>query len=125
GVVLHAAHATTLRVRLTPVGAEAVAVALADAEGRPVATIDSLTFRPATAGQVSGPATVKRDSLFRVDWTPVTPEAAAADPVLVTDGLAALIADEDATPAVVAVPVESGSVLGTSTRALDLVQAWL
>ncbi|MER6788684.1 beta-ketoacyl synthase N-terminal-like domain-containing protein, partial [Streptomyces sp. NPDC000658] len=49
GVALHAAGASTLRVRLTPTGPDTLALFLADAAGRPVATVESLAVRPAGA----------------------------------------------------------------------------
>ncbi|MCK9904758.1 acyltransferase domain-containing protein, partial [Frankia sp. Cpl3] len=58
-VQVHATGASSLRVRLSPVGTDEVAVATADATGQPVAT-GSLTLRPAPApdpgGAQEGPA---------------------------------------------------------------------
>ncbi|WP_461012562.1 polyketide synthase dehydratase domain-containing protein, partial [Streptomyces capparidis] len=48
GVVLHAAGASVVRVRLARVGADAVSVLVADAAGEPVVTVDSLALRPVT-----------------------------------------------------------------------------
>ncbi len=67
-----ATDATTLRVRLTPAGESAFAVALTDADGMPVATIESLTLRP--VDQV-------RRTLYEVDWTPAP---AAGKPAITT-----------------------------------------
>ncbi|WP_372665979.1 SDR family NAD(P)-dependent oxidoreductase [Amycolatopsis kentuckyensis] len=61
GVRYVATEATTLRVRLTPAGESAFAVTLTDPDGKPVATIESLTLRP--VGQA-------RRTLYEVDWTP-------------------------------------------------------
>ncbi len=72
GVRYLATDATTLRVRLTPAGEGAFAVALTDGDGKPVATIESLTLRP--AGQA-------RRTLYEVDWKPVPP---AGRPATVT-----------------------------------------
>ncbi|MFE4646439.1 acyltransferase domain-containing protein, partial [Streptomyces sp. NPDC056730] len=67
GVRLHASGATVLRVRLSPAGADGVALAVADGTGAPVATIDSLVLRP-----VSETLTRQdQDSLFGIDWVPV------------------------------------------------------
>ncbi|MFE4646690.1 acyltransferase domain-containing protein, partial [Streptomyces sp. NPDC056730] len=46
GVRLHASGATVLRVRVSSIGADGVALAVADGTGAPVATIDSLVLRP-------------------------------------------------------------------------------
>lgn len=77
GVTLHASGADSLRVRLAPAGADAVAVTVADATGRPVATVDSLLLRPVSAAQVHAARAVHHESLFTVAWqsaAPGTPE---------------------------------------------------
>ncbi|WP_051385892.1 type I polyketide synthase [Actinokineospora inagensis] len=71
GVTLHATGATALRVRITPLGPDTIAVAATDPQGDPVITIDSLVLRPFTAAADS-------DALFRVDWVPVVATAATA-----------------------------------------------
>ncbi|MFD0270373.1 type I polyketide synthase [Streptomyces sp. NPDC127106] len=75
GVRLHAAGAAALRVRMAPAGRDAVALALWDATGRPVLTVDTLVLRPlvadgiaAAAGLGTGPV---REALFQVDWAPL------------------------------------------------------
>ncbi|MDH6229310.1 acyl transferase domain-containing protein/short-subunit dehydrogenase/acyl carrier protein [Streptomyces sp. MJP52] len=72
GVTLHAAGAGAVRVRLRRTGGDAVTVHLADTTGRPVATVGELVFRPVTAEQLSAGPAAARDSLFHVDWIPVT-----------------------------------------------------
>ncbi|MGH3875475.1 MAG: SDR family NAD(P)-dependent oxidoreductase [Actinophytocola sp.] len=60
--------ATSLRVRITPSGADAFAVDLADGAGAPLASVASLVARPVTPEQLDvgrGP-----DSLYRVEWVP-------------------------------------------------------
>ncbi|WP_157846704.1 hypothetical protein, partial [Kitasatospora aureofaciens] len=69
-VSLHAAGASAVRVRLTRTAAGALSLAVADTEGRPVASVGSLVVRPVAAGAV---ASVDRNTLFRVDWVPVEP----------------------------------------------------
>ncbi|MEU4996254.1 type I polyketide synthase [Streptomyces sp. NPDC021622] len=64
GVRLHASGATALRVRLSPTGADGVALTVADGSGAPVATIDSLVLRPMAAK----PSRRNGESLFGVDW---------------------------------------------------------
>nr|WP_081916217.1 type I polyketide synthase [Saccharothrix sp. NRRL B-16314] len=70
GVSLFAQGATSLRVRVTTAGADAVAVEVADATGAPVASIGSLVIRP-----MRSPVGAARDSLYRLDWR-VLPDAA-------------------------------------------------
>ncbi|GLZ36478.1 type I polyketide synthase [Actinokineospora sp. NBRC 105648] len=66
GVSLHATGANALRVRITPIGPDTIAVTATDATGTPVISIDSLVLRPHTA------ATAESDSLLRVDWVPLS-----------------------------------------------------
>ncbi|MFI9048134.1 type I polyketide synthase, partial [Streptomyces sp. NPDC053427] len=80
GVSLHAAGATDLRVRLTPAADDALALAVADGAGAPVATVDSLVLR-AAADRGPDAAALTRDALFRLDWTTVRPATAALGPV--------------------------------------------
>ncbi|MER6129980.1 SDR family NAD(P)-dependent oxidoreductase, partial [Streptomyces sp. NPDC001795] len=85
GVTLHATGATALRVRITPLGSDAVAVTATDTTGAPVATVGSLAFRAVDPRQLDATDDMLRDALFRVEWQPVpTPaETAGADwPVL-------------------------------------------
>jgi acyl transferase domain-containing protein/NADPH:quinone reductase-like Zn-dependent oxidoreductase/NADP-dependent 3-hydroxy acid dehydrogenase YdfG/acyl carrier protein len=76
GVTLHAAGASRLRVRLTPLGSDAVSLVVADESGGLVARVDSLVLRPASAEQLRGIHRTHQDSLYRLDWVPV-----AATPV--------------------------------------------
>ncbi|MFE9680727.1 SDR family NAD(P)-dependent oxidoreductase [Streptomyces sp. NPDC006285] len=65
GVELHASGAGTVRVQVTRLPDGDVTLAIADATGEPVATVESLTLRP-----LSALATPHTDSLYRVTWTP-------------------------------------------------------
>ncbi|MGW2378249.1 type I polyketide synthase, partial [Kitasatospora sp. NPDC001683] len=67
GVEVHASGATRLRVRLTPTGPDSVALALADTDGSPVATVESLTWREVSPEALRGAGRVHED-LFRIDW---------------------------------------------------------
>ncbi|WBB80352.1 SDR family NAD(P)-dependent oxidoreductase [Micromonospora sp. WMMD882] len=84
GVVRHAHGATTVRVRVSPAGENAVSVQAWDAAGQPVAAIDALLLRPAA------PA-ARQDPLFRVDWLPVrvAPAPGASAPDLVFEAVPA------------------------------------
>ncbi|MCC4322630.1 SpnB-like Rossmann fold domain-containing protein, partial [Streptomyces malaysiensis] len=81
GVSLYATGATALRVRLSPSGSEGISVLVADADGVPVASVDSLVGRPVVAEQLTASPQVTRDSLFTVEWDRVptadTPVAAS------------------------------------------------
>ncbi|SCG75739.1 Acyl transferase domain-containing protein [Micromonospora coxensis] len=86
-VGLHAHGATRLRVRLRSLGPDTVAVTLADTAGQPVATVESLTFRPVAAGRADEAAALRRTALFHLDWTPLPQPA---DPAASTTGWAVL-----------------------------------
>ncbi|MFI2791118.1 type I polyketide synthase, partial [Kitasatospora sp. NPDC018614] len=81
GVCLHASGASVLRVRLAPVGRDALSVSVADGTGQPVATVDSLVCLPVDREQLAAAANTARapehEALFHLDWTPVA--AATAD----------------------------------------------
>ncbi|WP_079432442.1 type I polyketide synthase [Streptomyces katrae] len=76
GVALHAGGARALRLRIAPAGKGAVCVHLADLDGQPVASVDSLVLRRATA--VGTPA-VGSDDAYLLDWVPTAPDAGAQD----------------------------------------------
>ncbi|MFI9276271.1 type I polyketide synthase, partial [Kitasatospora sp. NPDC052896] len=74
GVSLHAVGARALRLRLSPSspdGATAT-LTLADFDGLPVASVESLTGRPITPEQLASVRAVPRPPLYRVDWVPQT-----------------------------------------------------
>ncbi|EFL20214.1 type I polyketide synthase, partial [Streptomyces sp. C] len=78
GVTLHAVGATALRVRISPAGEDGVGLEIADATGRPVATVGALVSRAVTAASLdAGPA--GDDSLFRLDWTAVDTDGLPQD----------------------------------------------
>ncbi|MFJ9211798.1 type I polyketide synthase, partial [Streptomyces sp. NPDC102264] len=140
GVSLYATGASALRVRLAPVGKDALSVAVADMSGQPVATVDSLLVRAVSREQLTGPGGAGRDSLFGLEWTAVTaaagpdvpesaailgPDAFGLAGVLAKDGtsgtgveahadLASLAAGDAPAPGVVLVPVlgEQGGAAG-------------
>ncbi len=80
GVTLHAGGASALRVRVTGQGDDTVALAVADQDGLPVATIGSLTLRPVSAEQLDVARSAYHESLFRVGWVmaPITPVSHSA-----------------------------------------------
>ncbi|MEV5139716.1 type I polyketide synthase, partial [Streptomyces syringium] len=149
GVSLYASGASALRVRLTPAGENALAITMADASGAPVASVDSLLVRAVSPEQLGGPQAPARDSMFRVDWSPVrVAESAGTESVALvgpdTFGLAdalpdtALYADlaslaaATVLPDVVLIPVAGvsgddtvGAVHDLVARTLGQLQVWL
>ncbi|AXK35635.1 SDR family NAD(P)-dependent oxidoreductase [Streptomyces armeniacus] len=80
GVSLYASGATTLRARLSPTGTDAVRLALADAAGAPVASVDSLMLRPVTPEQLGSGANSHRNALFQLAWEPYAlPQTGVSD----------------------------------------------
>ncbi|WP_455566236.1 SDR family NAD(P)-dependent oxidoreductase [Nocardia tengchongensis] len=69
-VTLHAVGASAVRARISPSGAGAVAIEVADdATGRPVSTVGSLTLRPVSPGLLG--TSTARERLCAVQWTPI------------------------------------------------------
>ncbi|MFD7656422.1 SDR family NAD(P)-dependent oxidoreductase [Actinosynnema sp. NPDC059797] len=120
GVAVHATGASAVRVRVAPAGA-GVRLDLADPAGTPVLTAASLALRPVGGGQR---AAVRRDPLYRVDWSAL--DLQAADPVTWVEWDAV---NGGVVPAVVVLPVEAGSepaaVHGEAHRVLAVLQTWL
>ncbi|MEU0744726.1 type I polyketide synthase, partial [Streptomyces sp. NPDC006134] len=70
GLVLHAAGASALRVRVAPCGPDALSFQAADETGALVLTMDSLVSLPVSADQLDAAAADgSRDALFGVEWT--------------------------------------------------------
>ncbi|MEW2503104.1 SDR family NAD(P)-dependent oxidoreductase [Amycolatopsis sp. NPDC047767] len=123
GLTVHAGGASAVRVRLTPRGADAMAVALTDPAGNPVVSIANLRTR------VVAPSGIEDTALFRVGWVPVTSggELPAAVSVSVSDAaLASSLSDagvavaDDAPVEVVAMP--DGSVADVTNAVLERLQ---
>ncbi|QSY52237.1 SDR family NAD(P)-dependent oxidoreductase [Streptomyces griseocarneus] len=108
GVSVYATEATSLRVRLTRAGREAVSLSIADEAGMPVATVDDLTLRPITVAALSAAQGTRQESLYRVEW------------------VRRPVSGGDASPADVVV-VRAGDANGDAGvyRVLGLVQEWL
>jgi acyl transferase domain-containing protein/surfactin synthase thioesterase subunit/acyl carrier protein len=73
GVELHATGAATVRVWIRPLPGRSVSLALADQDGQPVATIESVLLRPAPDGPVTAPAAAAGyDKLLLTPrWSPI------------------------------------------------------
>ncbi|AZS76236.1 polyketide synthase [Streptomyces lydicus] len=149
GVSLRAAGATALRVRLVQAGPESVSLELADPTGGAVASIESLTLRQVSGGQMSGSAPY-HEALFQVDWvTAPVPSVQSDESWAVVGDMALAVALDgtgvrveatdslnelaDEAPAVVLVSCASaahpaGTAAGAHTAAnetLALLQNWL
>ncbi|MDN3028466.1 type I polyketide synthase [Streptomyces sp. S.PB5] len=61
----------TVRVRLTPAGEGVVSLAIADEHGRGIASVEALTFRPASAEQVRAARGGQDRQLYELGWRPV------------------------------------------------------
>ncbi|MFF5666075.1 SDR family NAD(P)-dependent oxidoreductase [Streptomyces griseofuscus] len=134
-VTLHGTGAAALRVRLSPAGGDTVRLEAADGTGRPVVSVESLTLRPVSAEQLR---TNARDSLFTVEWAPLTAQADGHTTVVrAYDDVSALLAAPAtetgvrayADAVVVPCPVGSGTdaerVRDVLRTVLGLVQWWL
>ncbi|WP_415830378.1 SDR family NAD(P)-dependent oxidoreductase, partial [Kibdelosporangium persicum] len=114
GLTLHAAGATTLRVRLVPQGSGAVALHVADGTGAPVLSVGSLALRVVSEEQFRSVSKAERESLFTIDWLPV----AAGKPVTVLP-----YGEGSADAFVYTVP--DGEARELVNGVLDVVQAWV
>ncbi|MFC7895133.1 type I polyketide synthase [Streptomyces sp. NPDC057381] len=74
GARLSGACGPTVRVRLAPAGQDAVSLTVADEDGREIASVASLTFRPAGAEQVRSALRGQEQPLYEVQWRPVPPD---------------------------------------------------
>ncbi|MFE4517529.1 SDR family NAD(P)-dependent oxidoreductase [Kitasatospora sp. NPDC056783] len=70
GVELYAVGARALRVRISPAGADAVRIELADGAGAPVARVESLVLREVAVDRLATAG--GDDSLFALEWTGIT-----------------------------------------------------
>ncbi|MFA1538224.1 SDR family NAD(P)-dependent oxidoreductase [Actinomadura monticuli] len=78
GVSLWAKEARSVRVRLTPVEPDGLAMTVTDAAGSPVLRVEQLVLRPADPRQFRTRSRAV-DGLFAVEWTPA-PDPIAASP---------------------------------------------
>jgi KS-AT-KR-ACP domain-containing polyene macrolide polyketide synthase/pimaricinolide synthase PimS2/candicidin polyketide synthase FscD len=82
-VTLHASGASSVRVRLSPAGDDAVAIELADPSGGSVASVGSLVLRAAPDERHPASARIGRDSLFTLTWARLQAGAVTREPVAV------------------------------------------
>ncbi|WP_430790176.1 SDR family NAD(P)-dependent oxidoreductase [Actinoplanes sp. G11-F43] len=74
GVTLYASGAAALRLRMTRLGDDRVALLLSDSENRPVAAVESLVLRPVAATAGRPEPTTGDDALFALEWIPAAPD---------------------------------------------------
>jgi polyketide synthase 12 len=81
GVTLSASGACSLRVQLSRVatagsegGSQGVSLRASDHSGAPILTVRSLLTRPVSPAQLAGIGGVRRNPLYRLDWTPLALE---------------------------------------------------
>jgi acyl transferase domain-containing protein/short-subunit dehydrogenase/acyl carrier protein len=121
GVALHAAGASSLRVRIAPSGPDSVTVLVADATGAPVLTVGSLISRPVSAEQLVS----RGESLLGVVWNQIPA------PTVVPEWTAwSELPDGPVSGHVVyEVPAPEGAVLtglrSAASHALGVLQQWL
>ena len=72
GVGMHASGASVLRVRLAPAGPGAASVLAVDEAGDLVASVDSLVLRPLAGGRLGAARGARPESLFGVEWVPLS-----------------------------------------------------
>ncbi|WP_406300384.1 type I polyketide synthase [Embleya sp. NBC_00888] len=89
-VVLQAGGASSVRVRVSPIGDSAVSITVTDPTGRPVISVRSLVLRPMSADGLRERRPAHRDALFRVDRVPTVlgtadPETVASTPLRCSD----------------------------------------
>ncbi|MCQ4209005.1 type I polyketide synthase [Streptomyces longispororuber] len=134
GLVLHAAGASALRVRVAPCGPDALSFQAADETGGLVLTMDSLVSLPVSADQLDAAAADdSRDSLFGVEWAELPLEQGTPAPTWVPvagpGDVTALGAAGADVPAVAVLEAVAGdgddAVLALASRVLAVVQAWL
>ncbi|MGV4989021.1 type I polyketide synthase [Streptomyces sp. NRAIS4] len=134
GLVLHAAGASALRVRVAPCGPDALSFQAADETGGLVVTMDSLVSLPVSADQLDAAAADEsRDALFGVEWTELpaaqtTAPAPSWTQVATAEDVTAL-AGTAAAPSVAVLRAVGGdggdTVLALSAHVLNMLQTWL
>ncbi|MER8187727.1 type I polyketide synthase, partial [Kitasatospora sp. NPDC094015] len=131
GVRLHATGATALRVRLGYDASGSVSVQVADPVGRPVASVESLVIRPVSLDALRPAGGPAADSLFRLEWHPVSvAPAAPAVPGPVVLALGEELPPASAAPAGVLVHCaargdDPAAVRAVLADGLALLQDWL
>ncbi|MGW0811620.1 polyketide synthase dehydratase domain-containing protein, partial [Nonomuraea sp. NPDC002799] len=82
GVRLHTRGAAALRARISSGAPDSFTMELTDAEGTPVASVESLLTRPVTADLLAAVRNPVRDALFQLRWQPVAAPAVTGSPAV-------------------------------------------
>ncbi|MFE2562170.1 beta-ketoacyl synthase N-terminal-like domain-containing protein, partial [Streptomyces sp. NPDC059352] len=77
GITGTAAGVTRARVRISPAGDSALRIALADENGAPLLTVETMAFRPVDLAQLESAQRGGQNSLYQLDWLPVPASAGA------------------------------------------------
>ncbi|WP_320064919.1 SDR family NAD(P)-dependent oxidoreductase [Micromonospora sp. RTGN7] len=109
GVTLHAAGATTLRVRVARTGPHAFTLTVADAAGAPVAEVGSLAMRPISRAELGARDSGVADALFRLDWQPLAAQEAVVPARVVALGRAVGAFPHHRDPAALGRAVDDGA----------------
>ncbi|MEW1642646.1 type I polyketide synthase [Streptomyces sp. NPDC091219] len=140
GVRVHAAGASTLRVRLRRTGTDAVTLTATDATGAPVVSVGSLALLPIAPEQLRAASLdAHRDALLALRWEQLTPASGtrgtAAHPdhwtavisqaVEIDDVLAAVPADEPSAVLFDATSADPHQPRDVTLRALDVVRRFV
>ncbi|MEW1847790.1 type I polyketide synthase, partial [Nonomuraea angiospora] len=120
GVDLHAAGATSVRVRISPLRDNAIALTIADPTGAPVLSVESLAVRPISADQLAAARRNSLESLHHLEWSTVPADPAAEAP---TWALLEGLAEIGTVPECVLVAAPAGR--GAVHEVLGLLQEWL
>ncbi|MGW4908859.1 SDR family NAD(P)-dependent oxidoreductase [Streptomyces sp. NPDC004270] len=119
GIALRRTGASALRVRISPVAAEAARIELADATGAPVGVVESLAVRPISAEQLG-----HHESLYAEELVPAALPGGPEPTVLDCAELAELPDGELPEVVVLAAGTEADPVAAAG-RALGAVRTWL
>ncbi|MFD4874197.1 type I polyketide synthase [Streptomyces sp. NPDC058420] len=136
GVRVHAAGASTLRVRLRRTGADAVTLTATDTTGAPVVSVDSLALLPIAPEELRAASLdVHRDALLALRWEQLTPASGAPDTALPAHWAAVISHADEIDDALAAVPADAPSAVlfdassaspyqprDVTLRALDVVR---
>jgi len=117
GVSLLLAGARQLRMRISPVGENAVSLIAADADGSQVLRIASIELRPAEVDRLAVERSRQRDTLFCLDWVSLPASRVGPSDRVAVLGVDALVVCDSLRAA--GVTVEAHEDLSSLTRALD------
>ncbi|MGW4081002.1 beta-ketoacyl synthase N-terminal-like domain-containing protein, partial [Streptomyces asiaticus] len=96
---LYATGAATVRVRISPTGADTFALTVADPTGRRVMSVESLALRPVARDRTApGGGGHDLDAMFGVEWTDVTAPGSGA--VRIAEAVEGELPDPDGADAV-------------------------